>query len=258
MNPPQWPGQNPPPGQPGFPPPPGQPYGPPPGQPGFPPPPPPPSGSGPLVPLLLVGAVVVLALVAIGAFVVIGGDDGERRRVLPPPLTTPSYSPSTSTTTMDSVLKPIVSTAAGSTFTRAGTIRTGSCISRADSDLVTALRGNSCVDDMSSALYTNSSRTIVVVVSVLKFTDSTTAVSVNNATSRGANPTVLLPPTGSGLPALPRQPSVWNRSWAQGQYVVYAQGYNANGTDPGSRTGLVFTTAGELGREIANVMVWKG
>ncbi|MBO2454331.1 hypothetical protein J4573_45100 [Actinomadura barringtoniae] len=280
MNPPEWPGQNPPPGQPGYPPPPpgqpgyspqgpyGQPYGGPP-PPGFPPPGPPrpPSGSGPLIPLMIIGGVILVVIVAVGAFFVLR-DDGKKDNppvVLPStsggypsPTESPSSSTSQSATTSDmsTILKPTVSTAAGTTYTRAGIIRTGSCASRAGSDLAKALVGHSCVQDMQSALYSNPDRSVVTVVSILKFADATNAQAVNDKTSDGADPTLLLPPSGSGLPALSRNPSSWTRSWTKGSYVIYSQGYYASGKDAGERNGTVYTTSGELGIEIANVIMW--
>ncbi|MFP3962612.1 hypothetical protein SMC26_09810 [Actinomadura fulvescens] len=272
MNPPEWPGQNPPPGQPGFPPqgpmqgppPYGQPppYGPAPG--GYPPPPMPPrppSGGGPLIPLLIIGAVLVVIVVAVGAFVVLDGDDKDYKPVTLSPTTatpiTPSASQSTTTEDLSTILKSTVTTSAGTTFTRAGGIRSGSCVSRAGAELQKALRTNSCTQDMQSALYTNPSRTVVTVVSVLRFADSSAAAAVNDDTSEGADPTLLLPPSGSGLPTLTRNPSSWTRSWTRGQFVVYSQGYWASGSDAGERNGTVYNTSGELGIEIANVISWS-
>jgi hypothetical protein len=274
MNPPEWPGQNPPPpGHPGSGYPPQGPYGqspygaPPP--PGFPPPPHqpprrPPSGGGPLIPLMIIGGVLVVIIVAVGAFFVLKGDDKKDNPpvVLPSsssgfPSVTPSTSQSATTADMSTILKPTVNTAAGTTFTRAGIIRTGSCTSRAGSDLAKALVGHACTQDMQSALYSNPDRTIVTVVSILKFADATSAQAVNDKTSEGADPTLLLPPSGSGLPALSRNPSSWTRSWSKGSYVIYSQGYYANGKDAGERNGPVYTTSGELGIEIANVIMWS-
>ncbi|MEU5876594.1 hypothetical protein [Spirillospora sp. NPDC047279] len=242
------------------PPPYGQPaYGPGPG--GYPPPPPrPPSGGGPLIPLLIIGAVLVVIVVAAGAFVVLSADDDDPPVTLPTPTTgvpTPTTSQSATTEDLSTILKTTVSTAGGTTFTRAGGIRSGSCVARAGAELQRALRTNSCSQDMQSALYTNPSRQIVTVVSVLRFADSSAAAAVNDETSEGADPTLLLPPSGSGLPTLSRNPSSWTRSWTRGQFVIYSQGYWASGSDAGERNGTVYTTSGELGIEIANVISWS-
>jgi len=228
-------------------------------------PPRPPSGSGPLIPLMIIGGVIVVIIVAIGAFFVLK-DDGKKDNppvVLPStsggypsPSASPSTSQSATTSDLSTILKPTVSTAAGTTYTRAGIIRTGSCSSRAGADLTKALVGHSCIQDMQSALYSNPDRTVVTVVSILKFADATNAQAVNDKTSEGADPTLLLPPSGSGLPALSRNPSSWTRSWTKGSYVIYSQGYYANGKDAGERNGTVYTTSGELGIEIANVIMW--
>ena len=253
MNPPEWPGQ---PGQPGYPP-----QGPGYGPAGFPPPPPTPprsgGGGGALIALLLVGALLVLVVIGAGVFVLVSDDDDD------PPIARPTASPTTAdpsrpptTSDMSTILKPTITTAQGNTFTRAGIIRNGSCVSRADADLLRALRVNGCVQNMDSALYTNSSRTVVVVISILKFADAAAASAVSDETSEGANPVLLLPPPGSGLPALTRTPPSWTRSWTRSEYVIYAQGYWASGSDPGGRTGTVFNTAGELGIEVANTLTW--
>ncbi|XVQ11680.1 hypothetical protein ACQP1W_03590 [Spirillospora sp. CA-255316] len=210
-----------------------------------------------LIPLLIVGALLVLVVVGAGVFIVVSRDDDD-----PDPIAVTSTSPSASTSQqattsdMSTILKPTITTAQGNTFTRAGVIRNGSCISRADADLLGALRSNACVQNMDSALYTNNTRTVVTVISILKFADATAAAAVSDETSEGANPTLLLPPSGSGLPALTRTPPSWTRSWTRSEYVIYAQGYWASGSDPGSRTGTVFNTAGELGVDVANTLTW--
>ncbi|MFG2006604.1 hypothetical protein ACGFNU_46405 [Spirillospora sp. NPDC048911] len=229
---------------------------------GYPPPPQrPPSGGGPLIPLLIIGAVLVVIVVAVGAFVVLSSDDKANKPITFSPTATapssPSASQSATTQDLSTILKPTVSTTAGTLYTRAGGIRSGSCVSRAGAELQKALRANSCTQDMQSALYTNPSRTIVTVVSVLRFADSSAAAAVNDETSEGADPTLLLPPSGSGLPTLTRNPSSWTRSWTRGQFVVYSQGYWASGSDAGERNGTVYNTSGELGIEIANVISWS-
>lgn len=275
MNPPEWPGQVPP-GQPGYPPQGPSSFGPPPygpGGPGFPPPPPPPppprgGGSGAVIAVLLGGGLLVVVVIAVAAFVLLGDDDddkGKRASTLPTLPTspsvgsTPSYGGSPSATPspggIDGVLKPTIKTARGNVFTRAGT-RTGSCASRADADLAKALRGRSCTEDMQSAVYANPGKNIITVISILKFADATTASEVSDATSDGANPELLTPSANSGLPRLDRKPTSWVRSWTQSQHVVYAQSYWARGGDPGSRSGTVYTTAGELGVEVTNTLMF--
>ncbi|GAA2426961.1 hypothetical protein GCM10010191_44550 [Actinomadura vinacea] len=212
-----------------------------------------------LIPLLIVGALLVLVIVGAGVFFVVRGDgDDDNEPIATRTTASPSTNSSQQATTSDmsTILKPTISTAQGNTFTRAGVIRNGSCISRADADLLGALRSNACVQNMDSALYSNSTRTIITVVSILKFADATAAAAVSDETSEGANPTLLLPPPGSGLPALTRTPPSWTRSWTRSEYVIYAQGYWASGSDPGSRTGTVFNTAGELGVDVANTLTW--
>ncbi|MFC5745995.1 hypothetical protein [Actinomadura rugatobispora] len=212
-----------------------------------------------LIPLLIVGAMLAIVVVGAGVFFVVSRDDDDPDPPIAVPTSTgPSSNASQPATTSDmsTILKPTIATAQGNTFTRAGVIRNGSCISRADADLLGALRSNACVQNMDSALYTNTSRTVVTVISILKFTDATAAAAVSDETSEGANPTLLLPPSGSGLPALTRTPPSWTRSWTRSEYVIYAQGYWASGSDPGSRTGTVFNTAGELGVDVANTLTW--
>ncbi|MFI0372739.1 hypothetical protein ACH35V_33170 [Actinomadura sp. 1N219] len=262
MNSPQWPGQ--PPGGPGFPPP--APPGPPlPGGPGFPPPRPPRSGGGALVPLLIIGVVGVLALVGIGAFFVLESDDDD------PPRTSslPSYTPSSPIDSPEprptessgggsdpaSILGPTIRTAKGNTFTRAGT-RTASCTSRANTKLRSALSTYPCIGVMHSAVYANPSRNIITSVSIAKFSSPSAASSISRVTSSKGWPLLLTPSDASGLPQPRANPAYWTRSWPQGSSVVYAQSYWSSGAQTGGRTGSVFTTAGEIGVEVKNTLVW--
>jgi hypothetical protein len=285
MNPPEWPGQQPP-GQPGFPPPPAPmgpppaPMGPPPhlggpgfpppglGGPGFPPPPGPPrkGGGGALIALLIGGVCLVLALVGVGAFVVLSDDDGDDDDrdpavVLPQPTSTslvesvpPTGSvPSLGTTIPSLALRSTIRTSRGNTFTQAGT-NTGACVTRANAKLLTVLRANPCVGLMNSAVYASPTRNIITVISILRFSDSLSANSVSRATYQSGWPKLLKPSNTSGLPQLDREPAYWTRTWARGSKVIYAQSYWARGGTVGDRTGSVFTTAGELGVEITNTL----
>jgi hypothetical protein len=263
MNPPPWPGQQP--GQPGFPPP-AQPGPPPfPGGPGFPPPPPRRSGSGALVPLLIIGAVLVLAVVGVGAFLVFGGDDDEPSRTssLPSSGSVPTYqsttepSPTSSGGAVDpsGVLTSTIRTAKGNTFTQAGT-RTESCVTRANTVLLPAIRSHPCVGNMYSAVYASPSRQIITSVSILKFATSTDATIVKGYTNQEGWPKLLTPSDASGLPQPKADPAYWTRTWTQGSTVIYAQSYWSNGGATGGRTGSVFATAGELGVEVTNTLLW--
>ncbi|WP_433332684.1 hypothetical protein [Spirillospora sp. CA-294931] len=263
MNPPEWPGQ------PGYPPQ-GPGFGPP--APGFPAPPPPKSGGG-TVALLIIGGFVVLIVIGIVGFVVFtNDDDDDNRRTISAPSSystpTETYAPSTETPIDTStptatpppsgksvarIFTPTFKTARGNTFTRGGT-RTGSCISRADKELLTALRSNPCTASMESAVYANPGRDIITVVSVLTFASSSDASAVSNSTNTGAAPTLLVPSKASGLPRLTTAPQSWTRSWTQDEHVIYAQSYRARGGNVGTRTGTVYTTAGELGVEVTNVL----
>ena len=269
MNPPQWPGQ-PPIGQPPYgapaPPPPMH-AGPPPmpgGPPGpYPPPPPRRGGGGALVPVLVIGVVLVLALVGVGAFVVLrGGDDPSPRVALPTPTWTPPSAPSTTPTgdtTVGSggspagVLKSTITTARGNTFTRVGT-RTDSCTARANSVLLTRLRTYPCTDQLYSAVYASPTRNIVTVISVMKLSSSSAANSVLSATYSKGWPKLLKPASGSGLPQLNEEPAYWTRTWTLDNQVIYAQSYWARGGSVGDRTGSVYRTAGELGVEVTNTL----
>ncbi|TDC73766.1 hypothetical protein [Actinomadura sp. 7K507] len=266
MNSPQWPGQ--PPGGPGFPPPP-PPHGPPmPGGPGY--PPPRRGGGGALVPLLIFGVVGVLALVGIGAFVVLADDD-DSGNTSASPTYTPTYSPRASSeprptqslgggggTGSDptSVLSTTIRTAKGNTFTRAGT-RTESCNLRANTRLRSTLRSYPCIGDMHAAVYASSTKRIITAVSIAKFSSPSAARSVSRATSSKGWPKLLTPSNSSGIRQPRPDPAYWTRSWTQGSNVIYAQSYWATGTATGGRTGSVFTTAGEIGTEITNTLVWN-
>ncbi|MFI0410742.1 hypothetical protein [Actinomadura sp. 3N508] len=240
-----------------------------PGGSGFPPPPPPRrSGGGALVPLLIFGVVGLLALVGLGAFVVVvaGDDDEEPRRT----TSFPSYTPSSPADTPEprstpssgggsdpaSVLGPTIRTAQGNTFTRAGT-RTASCTSRANTKLRATLSTYPCIGVMHSAVYANPSRNIITAVSIAKFSSSTAAASVSRLTSSKGWPLLLTPSDASGLPQPRANPAYWTRSWPQGSSVVYAQSYWSTGAATGGRTSSVFTTAGELGIEVKNTLIWS-
>lgn len=267
MNP-QWPGQppsgQPPYGPPGPPPPPmpgGMPGMPPgPGMPGPGIPPPRPSGGGgALVPLLIIGAVLVLVVIGAGAFVVLSEDDDDpptRRLALPTPtstsLTTDGPVPSTGAGTAPyAILEPTVTTAQGNTFTRVGT-RTESCTLRANATLARRLATYPCTDQLYSAVYANSSRSIITVISILKVADSSSASLVSSATYSEGWPKLLKPAVSSGLPQLSQEPGFWTRSWPVNNYVVYAQSYWASGGSAGERNGSVYNTAGDLGQEIVS------
>lgn len=266
MNSPQWPGQ--PPSGPGFPPPPA-PHGPPPmpGGPGF--PPPRRGGGGPLVPLLIFGLVGILAVLGLGTFLVLesNDDDPERTSTLPTyNPATPSYSPeprptqsrtSRTPSNPSSVLSATVRTAKGNTFTRVGT-RTASCTGRANTKLRAALRSHPCVGVMHSAVYANPAKKIITAVSIAKFSSPSAASSVSRVTADKGWPELLTPSDASGLRQPRPDPAYWTRSWTQGSNVIYAQSYWSTGSATGGRTGSVFATAGELGVEITNTLVWTG
>jgi hypothetical protein len=268
MNPPPWPGQQP--GRPGFPPP-AAPAGPPPmpGGPGFPPPYPPPrrGGASTLVWLLIVGAVLVVATIGTVAVLAFGGDDDDPARTVSLPSTThlPTYGSTTEPTTAPSptfssggavdpsgVLKRTITTAKGNVFTQAGT-RTESCITRANSKLLPVLRRHPCVGSM----YASPSKQIITSVSILKFATSTDASIVKSYTNQEGWPKLLTPSDASGLPQPKADPAYWTRTWAQGSTVIYAQSYWSNGGPTGGQSGSVFATAGELGVEVTNTLLWS-
>ncbi|MWA06010.1 hypothetical protein F8568_037800 [Actinomadura sp. LD22] len=272
MNPPQWPGQ---PGGPGYPPaPPGPPPGPPlPGPPGPPmgfPPPPQRGGGGALVPLLIIGVVAVLGIVGVGAFFILRDDDKPDRTVVMPSLThlNPSsgstYSPLPTPTTSlgggtgdpSTVLSRTIRTAKGHTFTQAG-VRTESCTTRANAKLLTVLRTHPCVGLMHSAVYANPTKTIITSVSIMTLGSSSAAITVKGATDQSGWPKLLTPSDASGLPQPRANPAYWTRTWSQGRNVIYAQSYWKSGGPTGGRTGSVFATAGELGVEVTNTLLFS-
>jgi hypothetical protein len=292
MTPPEWPGQPPagqppagqppygapggPPPMPGAPPPPMHGGAPPPPMHGgphqpmggpqgpFPPPPRPPSGGGgALVPLLIAGVVLVFVVIGAGAFVILnsGEDDPRRTITLPTPTSSllPTETPTRDTTVGSggdpaSVLKPTLETARGNTFTRVGTTRTDSCTARANSTLQTRLRTYPCTDLLHSAMYANSTRTIVTVISVMELGSSAAATGVSSAVYSEGWPELLKPTVSSGLPQLDDDPAFWTRTWTLNNKVIYAQSYWARGGSVGDRSGSVYTTAGELGVEVTNVL----
>ncbi|SNT27010.1 hypothetical protein SAMN05443665_1021105 [Actinomadura meyerae] len=268
MYPPQQPG--PPPGGPGYPPP-GGPGFPPPGgpgpygAPGF--PPPPRRGGGALVPLLIIGVVLVLALVGVGAFLILDGDDDDDAVAIPSytpssprlgstPEATSSPSSETPSGDLSEVLSTTIRTAKGNTFTRAGT-RTQSCTSRANDRLRTALRANPCTGPMYSAVYADPTKKIITAVSIMTLSSPSAASSVSRATTDKGWPLLLTPSNASGLPQPRPDPAYWTRSWTQGSRVIYAQSYWTTGAATGGRDGSVFATAGELGVEVTNTLIWK-
>lgn len=261
MQPPHLPG--PPPGGPGYPPP---PPGPPPpfGGPGF---PPPPRGGGSfLVPLLIFGVVAIIAVVGVGAFLVLGSGDNDRTTTFPTytPYTPPTPYSSEPTPTSTSggtsgdpsgVLSATIRTAKGNTFTRAGT-RTQSCTNRVNARLRTALQTYPCIGPMYSAVYANPSKQIITSVSVLTFSSPAAASSISQTTNDKGWPLLLTPSDASGLPQPRPDPAYWTRSWSQGSRVIYAQSYWSSGGATGDQTGAVFATAGELGVEVTNTLIW--
>ncbi|SPT51058.1 hypothetical protein [Actinomadura madurae] len=280
MNPPPWPGQQP---GPGFPPPavpaapPPAPAGPPPlpggpggiGGPGFPPPPPPRRGGGGLALFLIIGVILVLAIAGSGAFLLLGDDDDapDRTSSLPSVTRVPSYeaTPPPSPTTRSGgggaidpsgVLTRTIETAKGNTFTQAGT-RVESCTTRANSVLQPALRRHPCVGNMYSAVYANPSKQIITSVSILKFATSSDASVIKGYTNQEGWPKLLTPSDASGLRQPKADPAYWTRTWTQGSTVIYAQSYWATGGPTGGRTGSVFATAGELGVEVTNTLLWS-
>ncbi|MFB4301425.1 hypothetical protein [Actinomadura sp. NTSP31] len=241
----------------------------PPGAPmGFPPPPRRSGGGGPLVPLLIIGVVAVLAVVGVGAFFLLSGDDNDDPpiAVRTPAYPTPSFrtstapSPRTSigggTGDPASVLSRTIRTAKGNTFTQAGT-RNESCATRANAKLLAALRTHPCIGLMHSAVYANPGRTIITSVSIMTLASDSAAASVRGVTDRSGWPKLLTPSDASGLPQPRANPAYWTRTWSQGRNVIYAQSYWKNGGPTGGRTGQVFATAGELGVEVTNTLLFS-
>ncbi|MGH3242679.1 MAG: hypothetical protein ACRDNL_20045 [Spirillospora sp.] len=221
-----------------------------------------------MVPLLLIGAAAVFAVIGIAVFVVVvNDDDDEPRRTTSFPSSYPSYTPPSSLSSPDpttssggsdpaSILGPTIRTAKGNTFTRAGT-RTASCTSRANTKMRAALSTNPCIGTMQSAVYANPSKMIITSVSIAKFSSPSAASSVSRVTSDKGWPLLLTPSDASGLPQPKADPAYWTRSWARGSSVIYAQSYWSSGTATGGRTGSVFETAGELGTEVTNTMLFS-
>ncbi|MDL4814882.1 hypothetical protein [Actinomadura opuntiae] len=234
------------------------------------PPPPRRSGGGALVPLLIIGVVAVLAIVGVSAFFLLSGDD----ETDDPPVAMPTLThitPSTETSSLPSprasvggggtgdpasVLSRTIRTAKGNTFTQAGT-RTESCVTRANTKLLTALRRHPCVGLMHSAVYANPGRTIITSVSIMTLGSSSAAISVKGVTDQSGWPKLLTPSDASGLPQPRANPAYWTRTWSQGRNVIYAQSYWKSGGPTGGRTGQVFATAGELGVEVTNTLLWS-
>ncbi|MBW8485291.1 hypothetical protein [Actinomadura parmotrematis] len=207
--------------------------------------------------VLLVGGGLVLLLVIVAVVAVVAKSDDKPRRPLTLPSVTygvPTTRPTTGTGT--DVLGPTIRTAKGNTFTRGGS-RTASCIARANSDLLTELASHPCVGQMQSALYMNPGQTVTTVVSIAKFASSSDASAISSATNGEAEPTLLYPTADSGLPRPSGKPGYWTRSWSQGSTVVYAQSYPSRGGQSGDRSGTVFLTAGELGTEVTNTILWS-
>ncbi|NDU77901.1 hypothetical protein GWI34_35615 [Actinomadura sp. DSM 109109] len=241
-----------------------------PGGPGFPPPPPRRGGGGStLAWLLIVGAVLAVAVVGTVAVLVFSGGDDDRTIARPTTTDVPSYpstrgpsstpSPATSSggaADPSGVLTRTITTARGNTFTQAGT-RTESCVTRANSVLLPALRRHPCTRSMYSAVYASPSRQIITSVSILQFATSADASIVKSYTNQEGWPKLLTPSDASGLPQPKADPAYWTRTWAQGSTVIYAQSYWSSGGPTGGRTGSVFATAGELGVEINNTLLWK-
>ncbi|WP_131736240.1 hypothetical protein [Actinomadura roseirufa] len=237
-----------------------------PGGPGF--PPPRRGGGGVFVPLLIIGVVVVMAVVGVIGFIVLRDDDSGNDPVVLPSYSRPAYTPPTATTTNPlptttrrttsdpaSLLSPTIETARGNTFTRAGT-RTESCITRANPKLLSTLRTYPCVGTMSSAVYANPSKQIMTVISIAKFSGPSAANGVSNVTNLSGWPKLLTPSEASRLPQPRANPAYWTRTWTRGSNVVWAQSYWSHGGPTGGRTGSVFSTAGELGVEVTNTMLF--
>ncbi|WP_131732351.1 hypothetical protein [Actinomadura formosensis] len=209
----------------------------------------------------------VIAVVGVGAFLVLGGGN-DRTTTFPtytpytPPTLTPYSSEPTPTPTSggtpgdpSGVLSATIRTAKGNTFTRAGT-RTQSCTSRANARLRTALQTYPCIGPMHSAVYANPSKQIITSVSILTLSSPSAASSVSQTTNDKGWPLLLTPSDASGLPQPRPDPAYWTRSWSQGSRVIYAQSYWSSGGATGDRTGAVFATAGELGVEVTNTLIW--
>lgn len=220
--------------------------------------------------IVIAVAAVLLIGGGIAAFVLTSGDDKPKRHVavLPPPSAPPSGpSGRTSPTTPAggggggssdpfSILKSTITTAKGHTFTQAGT-RYESCVLRANSQLLTTLRIHPCSGRMASGVYLNSSRTIVTVLSIARFSTAADARSVVRSVDSHAEPRLLGPAKSSGIPVLRGDPERWTRTYSQGSSVVFAQSYYARGGAVGGSAGPVNLTASELGVEVQNTLIWK-
>ncbi|WP_192809394.1 flagellar basal body-associated FliL family protein [Actinomadura montaniterrae] len=224
------------------------------------------------MPLLIIGVVAVLGIVGVGAFFILRSDDDDKpdRTVVMPTVThlNPSsgstYSPLPTPTTSSgggsgdpaSVLSRTIRTAKGHTFTQAG-VRTESCVTRANAKLLTALRRHPCVGLMHSAVYANPTKTIITSVSIMTLGSPSAAITVKGVTDQSGWPKLLTPSDASGLPQPRPNPAYWTRTWSQGRNVIYAQSYWKSGGPTGGRTGSVFATAGELGVEVTNTLLFS-
>ncbi|MGI5323692.1 hypothetical protein [Actinomadura nitritigenes] len=222
------------------------------------------------MPVLIIGVVAVLGIVGIGAFFILRSDgDKPNRSVALPTVThlnpssgttySPPPSPRTSingTGDPSSVLTRTIRTAKGNTFTQAG-VRTESCVTRANAKLLTALRRYPCAGPMRSAVYANPTKTIITSVSIMTMGTSSAAIYVKGVTDQSGWPKLLTPSDASGLPQPRPNPAYWTRTWSQGRNVIYAQSYWKSGGATGDRTGSVFATAGELGVEVTNTLLWS-
>ncbi|MFD0852100.1 hypothetical protein ACFQ07_07705, partial [Actinomadura adrarensis] len=180
----------------------------------MPPPPPSSGGSGALIALLVVGVVLVLVVVSAGLIIVLGDDDDDDRRIAIPTPTSSSLVTSEPTSetgagaSPTAVLTSTITTSQGNTFTRVGT-RTESCSTRANSTLLRRLETYPCTEQMYSAVYANSSRSIITVISIVEVADDSSARLVSSATYSEGWPKLLKPAAGSGLAQLDQEPGFW-------------------------------------------------
>lgn len=169
------------------------------------------------------------------------GDTGTRA----PIDTTSLFSPTVQTTTD------------GLTYTRL-TKRSGACTTYANDELKAALALHPCIGSTVSALYVNPSKSIEVTVSIVQFATPADSSSVVDATTNGAGPTLVPPPTGSGLSASAiADAQYWVQAYQEGQYILYAVACSSSGGTLPADGGAQKAAAVALGTELNVSLIWS-
>ncbi|MDX6738196.1 hypothetical protein [Actinocorallia sp. A-T 12471] len=240
------------------------------GQGGFPAPPPGPPKAK-TNPVLIVGAVVVALVVAVGAVTAVsllGKDEAKDKRpvvALPtvsappiptvsiPPIDVPTLPADTGPRQVPDILKASVKTSFGTTYRRVGTA-SGKCPSIAPKSLRKALTKNPCIGRFKGAVYSSPKKDAVITVVIMPMKSTEAASAVKRASQY---PYLIAPKKGSGVKSFgDGLVHTWCQIHTQGNLVLFSMAYRGD-LGKKDKDGVANKASAELGTELSNVLIQR-